>query len=691
MGEVPETMTKKKKKKGRPSLLDLQKRSLKQLQQQQNPKSIDSTPNPSHRITGRNSTPDPTHQSPEWIAADDDDDERKKKKHKLLLGLNPHHPYPTLSANSVSLNSGSCGSDSNQDGDDPEANHKRRRANANFYGSDQTVGELPKATDNKQGSQVESGPTTPLPDKKLLLFILDRLQKKDTHGVFSEPVDSHELPDYHEIIEHPMDFSTVRKKLDGGAYANLEQFEKDVFLICSNAMQYNAPDTVYFRQARSMQELAKKDFENLRQESDDSEPQPRIVRRGRPPGKNLKKSVGRPPLEHAGPESSSDATFASGVDNAGGSNTYSLRKKFQPADASIRISQTNVNSGSHPSWVYEWENEFPASVLKADLKYGKKHFALDETRRDTYKNPLSYGRVPPILATIEGEVKQIMPVGLHLENSYARSLARFAADLGPVVREIAAKKIGSILPNENGFGPGFLGENEVSLGPQFSVCNERSLDCFVPEEHRNRLLSQRTTGSFSLANNFYSQSGDSVTTKSSEPQNELTSIDNSGRWTEPVFPFKIQRESVVHSDNYGLKGGLSTNVSPQMKMVRLTELTGFPSSTESTQVHDLVPVSNPATFAVPSNIIQSLNNPNSNNLSTPLSGSSLAIESSIEPHRLARVGVVERGYRQGLPMQPKQNFFSFHTDLNKEIRATNSPTSHVQTGSPQQPDLALQL
>lgn len=27
------------------------------------------------------------------------------------------------------------------------------------------------------GSQVESGPTTPLPDKKLLVFILDRLQK----------------------------------------------------------------------------------------------------------------------------------------------------------------------------------------------------------------------------------------------------------------------------------------------------------------------------------------------------------------------------------------------------------------------------------------------------------------------------------------------------------------------------------
>lgn len=34
-----------------------------------------------------------------------------------------------------------------------------------------------------------------------------------------------QLPDYHDIIEHPMDFGTVRKKLDGGLYTNLEQFE----------------------------------------------------------------------------------------------------------------------------------------------------------------------------------------------------------------------------------------------------------------------------------------------------------------------------------------------------------------------------------------------------------------------------------------------------------------------------------
>uniref|UniRef100_A0A7N0UTV9 Bromo domain-containing protein n=1 Tax=Kalanchoe fedtschenkoi TaxID=63787 RepID=A0A7N0UTV9_KALFE len=99
-----------------------------------------------------------------------------------------------------------------------------------------------------------------------------------------------QLPDYHEIIYNPMDFSTVRKKLDDGLYQTLEQFEEDIFLICSNAMLYNSPSTVYFRKARTIQELAKRDFDNLRQKGEDGEPQPRVIRRGRPP-RTVEKSL----------------------------------------------------------------------------------------------------------------------------------------------------------------------------------------------------------------------------------------------------------------------------------------------------------------------------------------------------------------------------------------------------------------
>ncbi|KAG4402406.1 hypothetical protein GLYMA_02G189250v4 [Glycine max] len=66
----------------------------------------------------------------------------------------------------------------------------------------------------------------PLPDKRTLELILDKLHKKDTYGVFADPVDPEELPDYHDVIKHPMDFATVRKKLGNeSSYTTLEQFE----------------------------------------------------------------------------------------------------------------------------------------------------------------------------------------------------------------------------------------------------------------------------------------------------------------------------------------------------------------------------------------------------------------------------------------------------------------------------------
>jgi bromodomain-containing protein 7/9 len=330
---------------------------------------------------------------------------------------------------------------------------------------------------------LESGPTTPLPGRKLLVFILDRLQKKDTHGVFSEPVDPEELPDYHDIIEHPMDFGTVRKKLDKGVYSNLEQLEADVLLICSNAMQYNPPNTVFFRQAKSIQELAKRDFENLRQEGEDGELQPKVVRRGRPPTKHLKKQqqqqqppLGGSPAERVGLECATLATFEDNSIGPSNSNAYNLRRpppplhRFHSNDATpnshrSRNANASADNNNHSEYFSNWNEEFPASILKADMKYGNKQFLLDETRRDTYKefHPTAAGYEPFALYNVGGDMKQLMAVGLHSEHGYARSLARFAANLGPVVWKVASKKFSSVLPPGVKLGPaGLATENSSS-------------------------------------------------------------------------------------------------------------------------------------------------------------------------------------------------------------------------------------
>ncbi|KAJ6684607.1 BROMODOMAIN CONTAINING PROTEIN [Salix purpurea] len=692
MGEVADPTMKKKKKKGRPSLLELQKRSLKQQQLQQttpislkNPNSPNSNPALPNRRSSRRSS---NSYAPEWIDGDDDedddeDDERKEKKHKLLRGLNSQK---NNNQNSNSLSPSSFkGSDSNAGGGNQEDGIRRRKISAVRLGSDDLGEKVLKGTDTIHGSSVEPGPTTPLPDKKLLVFILDRLQKKDTYGVFSEPVDPEELPDYFDIVENPMDFSTVKKKLDEGAYAYLEQFEKDVLLICSNAMLYNPPDTIYFRQARAMQELAKKDFENLRQDSDDSEPQPKVVRRGRPPalGK-LKKALERSPIDRVGPEVSSDATLATGGDHSNLSNGYNLRKsssyKYQPGDAFVRASYSNEN---YSTWLSEWENEFPASVVKAVMKYGKKPFVLDENKRDTYKHPLG-SHEPSILSTFEGEIKQLVVVGLSSEHGYARSLARFAADLGPVVWRIASKKIESVLPTGVEFGPGWVGENKA-------MEKQKILNNLVSDNHLSRF--QPATSSSREA--AWNREDVLETVGGLNPQNELATMNRGAGGMKSVPSFQIQQKRIIHPDMNGFSGGFGYNSSPQPGMARTVAPTGkfnLEQTAVPSHMFGVVPTSNSAFVSVPGNDFNSnkaILSETSSGLLQP--GISPAVGSSSESRTFGNVGFGGKSSWQGFLPYQQQGTVPFPPDLNVGFLAPGSPTSSVPIGSPRQPDLALQL
>ncbi|XP_027007423.1 bromodomain-containing protein 1 isoform X1 [Tachysurus fulvidraco] len=83
----------------------------------------------------------------------------------------------------------------------------------------------------------------------LLKAVLEQLQEKDQAKIFAQPVSIEEVPDYMDHIRHPMDFSTMRKRIDAQAYSNLDDFEADFDLIISNCMKYNAKDTYFYRSA----------------------------------------------------------------------------------------------------------------------------------------------------------------------------------------------------------------------------------------------------------------------------------------------------------------------------------------------------------------------------------------------------------------------------------------------------------
>lgn len=118
--------------------------------------------------------------------------------------------------------------------------------------------------------------------------------------------------------------------------------------------------------------MAKKDFENLRRDSDDEEPQnqqsqqqqqPKVAKRGRPPKNQPEPSS----IDRTASEISADALIPGGDSSNKYSGAYNLRKappsyKFRQAESSVRI---NHNSETQSGWSIDWENEFPRKTISA--------------------------------------------------------------------------------------------------------------------------------------------------------------------------------------------------------------------------------------------------------------------------------------------------------------------------------------
>lgn len=70
------------------------------------------------------------------------------------------------------------------------------------------------------------------------------LKKHRDATPFLQPVDyiNLNIPDYPKIIHHPMDLTTVDKKLNSGQYSSVDQWICDVRLVFNNCFKFNGPE-----------------------------------------------------------------------------------------------------------------------------------------------------------------------------------------------------------------------------------------------------------------------------------------------------------------------------------------------------------------------------------------------------------------------------------------------------------------
>ena len=82
-------------------------------------------------------------------------------------------------------------------------------------------------------------------------MIIESLQQHPNASPFNQPVDAEalNLPTYHRVIKHPMDFGTISTS----TYQSVGQFREDVQLVFKNCYKFNGPRAEVSEWARQVE------------------------------------------------------------------------------------------------------------------------------------------------------------------------------------------------------------------------------------------------------------------------------------------------------------------------------------------------------------------------------------------------------------------------------------------------------
>lgn len=124
--------------------------------------------------------------------------------------------------------------------------------------------EQPLGEEDFQIFDIDSTSTGQLAPEYIVAHCLPLVTKLIAHEhgwVFRDAVDPIELgiPEYHEIVEHPMDLNLVKNKLEDGVYKDIASFEKDARLVFENAMLFNGEDSDVGRMAKELLDIFNED------------------------------------------------------------------------------------------------------------------------------------------------------------------------------------------------------------------------------------------------------------------------------------------------------------------------------------------------------------------------------------------------------------------------------------------------
>jgi hypothetical protein len=108
--------------------------------------------------------------------------------------------------------------------------------------------------DSDEADELLSRPSRP-PNYMHLSQLLNEMQNHNAAWPFMQPVNRHEVPDYYDVIDEPMDFSTMENKLERNMYSETDDFLYDAQLIFTNCRIYNTPNGPYTKSANKLEKF----------------------------------------------------------------------------------------------------------------------------------------------------------------------------------------------------------------------------------------------------------------------------------------------------------------------------------------------------------------------------------------------------------------------------------------------------
>lgn len=160
--------------------------------------------------------------------------------------------------------------------------------------------------------------------------IIRNLKKHRDASPFLKAVDYVKLnvPDYPTIVKKPMDLNLVESKLNGSAYASVEEFVSDVRLVFNNCFKYNGPEAMISVLCQNVESAFEK---GLRQMPASSvlEPSSPISPQPIESYKPLSEDLGRPKREIHCPSKDYPETFTSKKKVLSPANKNQMKYCFQ--------------------------------------------------------------------------------------------------------------------------------------------------------------------------------------------------------------------------------------------------------------------------------------------------------------------------------------------------------------------------